>query len=95
MIERVMIDGVNDSRGQAEALAARLARLPAHVNLMRLNPVEGYAGWPATSAAINAFAAILDHAGIPHTMRQRRGAAIQAGCGQLRSRRIRQCQEGE
>jgi 23S rRNA (adenine2503-C2)-methyltransferase len=86
MIEWVMIDGVNDTREQAKALAARLARLPAHVNLMRLNPVEGYAGRPATSAAINAFAAILDHAGIPHTMRQRRGAAIQAGCGQLRSR---------
>ena len=86
MFEWVMIDGVNDTREQAEALVARLAGLPAHVNIIRLNPTDGYDGRPSSPEAIEAFAAVLDGAGIPHTMRQRRGAAIQAGCGQLRCR---------
>jgi 23S rRNA (adenine2503-C2)-methyltransferase len=86
MFEWVMIEGVNDAPEQARALAARLAGLPAHVNLIRLNPTAGYGGRPATPAAIEAFTAVLDRAQVPHTMRQRRGAAIEAGCGQLRRR---------
>lgn len=85
LFEWVLIDGVNDSRAQAEALATRLAGLNAHVNLIRLNPTAGYAGRPAGAEAEAAFCAALDAAGIPHTMRQRRGAEIAAGCGQLRS----------
>jgi adenine C2-methylase RlmN of 23S rRNA A2503 and tRNA A37 len=48
---------------------------------------HGYGGRPSSPAAIEAFTAVLDRAGIPHTLRQRRGAAIEAGCGQLRNRR--------
>ncbi len=86
MLEWVLIDGVNDTREQAEALVERLAGVPAHVNLMRLNATEGYVGQSSTPEAIEAFTAVLDRAHIPHTMRQRRGGAIAAGCGQLRSR---------
>ncbi len=86
LFEWVMIDGVNDTREQAQALVERLAGLPAHVNLIRLNPTPDYDGQPATPESTAAFAAALDRAGIPHTLRQRRGAAIQAGCGQLRRR---------
>jgi len=86
MFEWVMIHGVNDTREQARALAARLGGSPSHVNLIRLNPTPHYAGRPSTPEAIDAFTAVLDRACIPHTMRQRRGAAIEAGCGQLRCR---------
>lgn len=86
MLEWVMIDGFNDTREQAEALVARLAGVPAHVNLIRLNSTAGYAGRPSSLEAIEAFTAVLDRARVPHTMRQRRGGAIAAGCGQLRSR---------
>jgi 23S rRNA (adenine2503-C2)-methyltransferase len=86
MLEWVMIDGVNDTREQAETLVARLAEIPAHVNLIRLNATAGYAGRPSSSEAIESFRAVLDRARVPHTMRQRRGGAIAAGCGQLRSR---------
>jgi 23S rRNA (adenine2503-C2)-methyltransferase len=85
MIEWAMIDGVNDSPAQARALAGLLQHIPAHVNLLRLNPTARYAGHPASATALEAFAARLDEAGIPHTVRQRRGAAITAGCGQLRA----------
>jgi 23S rRNA (adenine2503-C2)-methyltransferase len=89
MFEWAMIDGVNDTQEQAKALAARLDGLPAHVNLIRLNPTPGYDGRPSKPEAIERFAAALERAGIPHTMRQRRGAAIEAGCGQLRNREAR------
>ena len=86
MIEWVMVDGVNDTPEQAEALVERLAGIPAHVNLIRLNPTAEYDGRPSTLEAVDAFVAVLDQNHIPHTMRQRRGGAIAAGCGQLRSR---------
>ncbi|MCX7681362.1 MAG: 23S rRNA (adenine(2503)-C(2))-methyltransferase RlmN [Anaerolineae bacterium] len=86
MIEWVMIAGVNDSPEQAEALVAFLAGIPAHVNVMRLNPTPGYTGQPAAWEAIATFTNILDRANVPHTLRQQRGAAIGAGCGQLRLR---------
>jgi 23S rRNA (adenine2503-C2)-methyltransferase len=86
MLEWVMIAGVNDSPAQAEALVARLEGIPAHVNLIHLNPTAVYKGQPASPEAVEAFVAVLDRAGIPHTMRQHRGANIQAGCGQLRAR---------
>jgi 23S rRNA (adenine2503-C2)-methyltransferase len=87
MLEWVMIHGINDTQEQAQALTARLAGFPVHVNLIRLNPTSNYDGQPSTPEAIDAFRAVLDRAGVPHTMRQYRGAAIQAGCGQLHCRR--------
>lgn len=86
MLEWALISGVNDSPTQAEALAAWTKGLPAHVNLILLNPTPSYTGQPAPPEAVEAFIAVLDAAGIPHTMRQRRGGAIAAGCGQLRAR---------
>jgi 23S rRNA (adenine2503-C2)-methyltransferase len=89
MFEWVMIDGINDTQEQMEQLAYRLSRIPCHVNLIRLNPTDHYSGRPANPDVIEAFARALDRAAIPHTMRQRRGSAIQAGCGQLRTRAAR------
>ena len=86
MLEWVMIDGINDTRKQAEALVERLAGIPVHVNLIRLNATPDYVGQPSSLEAIEAFTAVLDRHHIPHTMRQRRGGAIAAGCGQLRCR---------
>ena len=88
MFEWVMIDGTNDSQEQANSLASRLSGLPCHVNLIRLNPTDHYDGQAATDEAIESFAAVLDRSAIPHTMRQNRGRAIHAGCGQLRRRTI-------
>jgi 23S rRNA (adenine2503-C2)-methyltransferase len=92
MLEWVMIAGVNDSLVQAEALVARLEDIPAHVNLIHLNPTAVYEGQPASPEAVEAFVAVLDRVGIPHTMRQHRGASIQAGCGQLRARHTHPCE---
>lgn len=83
MLEWVLIAGRNDTPEQAEALVRWIAGLDAHVNLMRLNPTPGDVAQPAAIEALEAFSAVLDVHGIPHTVRQRRGLDIAAGCGQL------------
>lgn len=84
-----LIKGINDTPEQAEALAARLEGMLAHVNLIPLNPTEGYAGQPSPPERVAAFSTILERKHISHTTRIERGLGIRAGCGQLR-RRVRQ-----
>jgi len=86
--EWALINGVNDTPAQAQALAARLTGLLAHVNLIPLNPTQSYKGQPPSQAALAAFTATLERHRVPHTLRVRRGIDIQAGCGQLRQRKI-------
>jgi 23S rRNA (adenine2503-C2)-methyltransferase len=81
--EWTLIEGANDGESDARALAALLASQRAHVNLIPLNPTHGYAGLPPSTRAAKAFQAVLAGAGIPSTVRQRRGIDIASGCGQL------------
>ncbi len=89
--EWALIEGLNDTPEQAHALAdwvhGSLPGTLVHVNLIPLNPSLEYARGPAASDAVDAFIAILEARSIPYTIRVRRGASIQAGCGQLRQRR--------
>lgn len=84
--EYVLIDGVNDRVAHAIALGALIAGFNAHVNLIPLNPTAGSPMRPSTPGAARAFAQALRRAGMPVTLRMRRGIAIDAGCGQLRAR---------
>ena len=87
--EWTLIAGKNDSPTQAERLAALLADLDAHVNLIPLNPTHGFAGAAAEAEAAREFSRILQAAGFPATIRQRRGIDVAAGCGQLRAEKSR------
>ena len=84
--EWVLIEGLNDGTEQAQALAVRLKGLLAHVNLIPLNPTPDYPGRPPSEERIEAFTSVLDRHHVAYTLRLRRGADIQAGCGQLRQR---------
>jgi 23S rRNA (adenine2503-C2)-methyltransferase len=84
--EWALIEGINDIPEQAQALAARLTGLLAHVNLIPLNPTPAYEGQPPSRAVLDAFITTLERHRIPYTVRVRRGMDIQAGCGQLRQR---------
>jgi 23S rRNA (adenine2503-C2)-methyltransferase len=54
-----------------------------HVNLIPLNPTPG-SRWSGTPAAgVRAFAATVERAGVPVTVRDTRGREIEAACGQL------------
>ena len=85
--EWTLIAGANDSSAQAVRLAALLGDLDAHVNLIPLNPTGGFAGTATSLEAAKAFQKVLKVAGIPSTIRQRRGIDVAAGCGQLRAQR--------
>lgn len=84
--EWLLIDSVNDTEEQAEALAARIAGMLAHVNLIPLNPTPGFDGRPSSPERSEAFTQILERRHIPYTLRLARGIDISAGCGQLRAR---------
>ena len=84
--EYALIAGVNDSAEQARALARLLDGLLAHVNLIPLNPTPGSDLEPSPREQVEAFGRVLHEAGIPTTVRMRRGIDIEAGCGQLRRR---------
>jgi len=86
MFEWVMIRGVNDSPEQARRLVELTKGIPCHVNLIRLNRTDDYQATAPPDSVIDAFAQILDEGSVPHTVRQRRGVDISAGCGQLRAR---------
>ncbi len=88
-IEWALIAGENDTAEQAQRLGQLLQGLLVHVNLIPLNPTEGYGGQPSSRQAVDAFQAVLQRYGVSSTVRLRRGIDIQAGCGQLRDRIIR------
>jgi 23S rRNA (adenine2503-C2)-methyltransferase len=81
--EWALINGVNDSPEVAKKLASRLKGLMCHVNAIPLNPTTGYSGTATDRQRAIQFKETLEQAGIPCTIRMRRGIDIQAGCGQL------------
>ena len=81
--EWALINGVNDSPEVAKKLASRLKGLMCHVNAIPLNPTTGYTGQATSRERAAAFKESLQQAGIPCTIRMRRGIDIHAGCGQL------------
>jgi 23S rRNA (adenine2503-C2)-methyltransferase len=91
-VEYVMLAGVNDSPGDARALAAVLDPRAFKVNLIPYNPTgsqmkgaDPYEG--SSRQTIERFKSVLLRAGIPATVRLTRGRDINAACGQLASER--------
>lgn len=86
--EYAMIDGVNDADWQADLLARRLKGAPAHVNLIPLNQVEESPLKPSRRVA--SFQRRLEGHGITVTVRRKLGGDIDASCGQLRRKAMRE-----
>jgi 23S rRNA (adenine2503-C2)-methyltransferase len=85
--EMTMIGGVNDTEDDADAVANLLRGDLAHVNLIPMNPVA-HTPWQASPMpVIERFAARIEAAGIPTTIRRNRGVEIGAACGQLAAER--------
>ncbi len=82
--EYVMLSGVNDSLQNAHELAALLRGRVAHVNLIPMNSVEPLEFAEPTELRKQNFIMVLTNAGIPATIRKRKGEDIDAACGQLR-----------
>ena len=91
--EYAMIDGVNDTPHQAALLGDRLEGTVAHVNLIPLNYVEESSLHPSTHVA--QFQRQLEKRGITATVRRRLGSDIDASCGQLRRKALREQAKGQ
>lgn len=82
--EYVLLHGLNDDVAHARELARLLHGRKAHVNVIPFNDVEGLPYRRPTPEALAAFLAPLRQQGISVKVRKRKGAEIDAACGQLR-----------
>lgn len=82
--EYVLLDQLNDDVSHARELARLLAGRKAHVNVIPFNNVPGLPYRSPSPEALAAFLAPLRHSGISVKVRKRKGAQIDAACGQLR-----------
>lgn len=84
--EYALIGGVNDTESELQALCDFCEGTLAHVNLIQLNEVEGSKLRPSTPARAEDFVRALGRVGVEATVRNSRGADIDAACGQLKQR---------
>lgn len=84
--EYVLLEGVNDSLQDAEALGRLLRGLHVLVNLIPWNPVDGAEYQRSRPGRVRAFQERVEAQGPKCTVRQEKGADIDAACGQLRLR---------
>lgn len=82
--EYSLVGGVNDSPGEALALARLLKGMHGHVNLIPVNPIRERDFVQSDQRAVREFQRILEEQGIPATVRREMGRDIQGACGQLR-----------
>jgi 23S rRNA (adenine2503-C2)-methyltransferase len=81
--EYVLLEGVNDTAGDAKRLARLLNGIKAKVNLLPLNEAPGIPFSRPDDARVNRFAKALADAGVTVSVRKSRGRDIRAACGQL------------
>jgi len=85
--EYVLMAGINDRPEHAEELAFLLRGRNAHVNLIPMNGVNELIMTAPRDPDTQEFLEILEYQGITATVRKRKGADIDAACGQLRLNR--------
>ncbi len=88
--EYVLLSGVNDLPEHARQLAGLMKPRVAHVNLIPMNGVTELPYVEPTSPRTLEFLSILKQFGVPCSVRKRKGADIDAACGQLRLQAVKQ-----
>ncbi len=84
--EYALFEGINDAPADAAQLAELLRGMNCAVNLIIGNPTAGSGFSSSSTTRALAFQKQLFAGGVFNTIRVSRGADIEAGCGQLRSR---------
>lgn len=89
IIEYTLIDGVNNSMKCAKELSEVLKNLPCHINVIRLNEVEGRDLKAPSQENCKKFLDNLNRFGLSATMRRTLGDDIEGACGQLRNKELK------
>lgn len=87
--EFAMIDGINDTNPEMQALIDFCARTLCHVNLIQLNNIPDSPFRPSPIEKVETLQRRLTMHGVETTIRNSRGSDIDAACGQLKQRRFR------
>jgi 23S rRNA (adenine2503-C2)-methyltransferase len=82
--EYVLLGGVNDSPEDAARLVRLLGRRAALLNVIPYNAVAGLPWREPSAGSLTRFLDVLRAAGVNVQVRRRKGARIDAACGQLR-----------
>lgn len=90
-LEYVLLDQINDTPANAEALTRIARQVQAKINVIIYNraidnEMIGRAFQPSSDERVAAFTKALDQAGALFTIRRSGGGDINAACGQLRCR---------
>ncbi|MGE5632903.1 MAG: 23S rRNA (adenine(2503)-C(2))-methyltransferase RlmN [Caulobacteraceae bacterium] len=88
--EYALIKDFNDSVRDAEKLGMLLKGMLCHVNLIPVNKVEERSFEKASKERINQFKNTLERFEVETTVRRELGSDIDAACGQLRQKYLRQ-----
>lgn len=84
--EYALLKEVNDRPEDAHSLGRLLKGRLAHVNLIPVNYVSETGFFPTDSETIKQFSNIVEQYHVEVTLREKKGADIDAACGQLRQR---------
>ena len=84
-LEFILIEEINDTFEQAEALTRIALDLNAHVNLIPYNPTGIFK--PSKKETIKRFKETLSKANVKVTQRYSFGQDIDAACGQLAAKK--------
>jgi 23S rRNA (adenine2503-C2)-methyltransferase len=82
-MEYVLLENINDTAGDADALKELLSGLDCNLNLIAFNPVDGLPFTRPQDKALGAFMGLLAARKIPFVLRKSKGGEISAACGQL------------
>lgn len=86
--EYVLLRGVNDSMGDAEALCQILRGIRCKINLIPFNPHPGSSYQRPHDSQVETFQQLLHAHGLQINIRRPRGDDIQAACGQLQGEEL-------
>jgi len=89
IIEYTLIKDVNDSYDDAKELAELVKDYPCHINLIKLNEVDGRNLKAPTQESCKKFLDNLNRFGLSATMRRTLGDDIEGACGQLRNKELK------
>ena len=86
--EYLMIQDVTDTNDSLDALIGYCRGMLSHVNLLKINHIDGSPFEPTPKRRLEWFQQQLESSGIETTIRDSRGSDIDGACGQLKNSRL-------